>query len=171
MSSILLHEMMSKDFGTAFSDDNVTEISVNKPHEFFVARKGQSHMEKCAAPQLSYGRLKAFIDLIATHTSQKVSDEYPLLSAQIESVKHKDLFYRIQVVKDPAVYQGRIALSIRKPSILSLEYEIYREMFDALKPYDGGASPADRELLDLYESGAFWQFVARAVRLKKQSSI
>lgn len=166
MSSILLHEMMSKDFGNAFADDGVTEISVNKPFEYFVARKGQSHMKRVEAPQLNYSRLKAFIDLIATHTSQKVNDEHPLLSAQIESVEHKDLFYRIQVVKDPAVYQGRIALSIRKPSILSLDYEIYRDMFDSLKPYDG-MSPADAELLSLYEAGNFWQFVSRSVQLKK----
>lgn len=166
MSVALLHNIMKIDFGEAFEDDDVTEISVNKPYEFFIAKKGCKGMQRIEQPKLSYKRLKAFADLIATNTHQKISDETPLLSAQIESVKHKDLFYRIQVVKDPAVYQGRIALSIRKPSIMSLEYDIYRDMFDGLKAYHG-MSPADEELLGLYENGEFWQFVKRAVQLKK----
>lgn len=166
MSVALLHNIMKVDFGEAFEDDDVTEISVNKPYEFFIAKKGCKGMQRIEQPNLSYKRLKAFADLIATSTHQKISDETPLLSAQIESIKHKDLFYRIQIVKDPAVYQGRIALSIRKPSIMSLEYDIYRDMFDGLKAYHG-MSPADEELLGLYENGEFWQFVKRAVQLKK----
>ena len=106
MSVALLHNIMKIDFGEAFEDDDVTEISVNKPYEFFIAKKGCKGMQRIEQPNLSYKRLKAFADLIATNTHQKISDETPLLSAQIESVKHKDLFYRIQVVKDPAVYQG-----------------------------------------------------------------
>lgn len=164
--SVLLQTMMSENFGSAFDDDDVTEISVNKPGEFFVAKKGCKHMQRIEKADLNYSRLSAFVNLVATHTHQKISDEMPLLSAQIESVKHKDLFYRIQAVKDPAVYQGRIALSIRKPSVLSLDYGIYREMFDNLQAYDG-MSVADKELLVLYEGGHFWEFVKRAVQLRK----
>lgn len=164
--SVLLQTMMRENFGSAFDDDDVTEISVNKPQEFFVAKKGCKHMERVEKPDLDYQKLNAFVDLIATNTHQKVSAEKPLLSAQIESVKHKDLFYRIQAVKDPAVYSGRIALSIRKPSILSLDYGIYRNIFDNLQVYDG-ITAADRELMDLYEKKQFWEFVKRAVQLKK----
>lgn len=164
--SVLLQTMMRQNFGSAFDDDDVTEISVNKPQEFFIAKKGCKHMQRMEQPNLDYARLNGFIELIATQTKQKVSSESPLLSAQIESTKHKDLFYRIQVVKDPAVYQGRIALSIRKPSVLSLDYDIYHDMFDNIQVYDG-MTKADKELLSLYEGKYFWEFVKRAVQLKK----
>lgn len=39
MSVALLHNIMKIDFGEAFEDDDVTEISVNKPYEFFIAKK------------------------------------------------------------------------------------------------------------------------------------
>ncbi|MDO5073147.1 MAG: P-type DNA transfer ATPase VirB11 [Neisseria animaloris] len=166
MSEVLLRDMMSKGFPDAFDDDEVTEISVNKPGEFFVARKGVADMVRHDAPSLDYQTLRNFATLIATTTGQTVDEQTPLLSAQIRSAKYPDLFYRIQVVHDPAVYKGRIALSIRKPSVVSLEYEAYQEMFANVRVYDG-VSEAEQELSELYRHRRYWEFLKKAVLVKK----
>lgn len=166
MSLSVLYKIMQDDFGEAFTDDDVTEISVNKPCEFFVAKKGCSAMVRHENPNLTYKRLQAFSKLIAAKANQSISHETPLLSAQIQSQKYADLFYRVQVVHDPAVYTGRIALSIRKPSVMRLDYSVYREMLANVKTYSA-ISEADRQLLALYERKDFWQFLKLAVQSKK----
>lgn len=164
--SRILQTIMREDFGESFVDDNVTEISVNRPGEFFTAQKGCSNMVRHENPKLDYARLKTFANMIATTTNQKVNQETPLLSAQIESEKYPDLYYRVQVVHDPAVYSGRIAVSIRKPSVVSLEYEAYKDMFGDVRAYTG-LSDGDCALLDLYRDGRYWDFLKLAVGARK----
>lgn len=161
MSTLVLIDLQ-KAFGDDLDDEQITEISVNKPFEYFVAIKGEKHMVKRDAPELSYTLLKRLAIGIATHTSQKISQEHPLLSAQIESPKHEGLFYRIQIIHDPAVSIGTIALSIRKPSILSLTYDVYKPILNAVVPFET-VSAKDRVLIDLYKKRDFFEFIRLAV--------
>lgn len=166
MSLNVLYRIMEEDFGEAFTDDDVTEISVNKPGEFFVAKKGCAAMVRHENPNLTYARLKSFVSLVAATANQKINETMPLLSAQIQSLKYPDLYYRVQVVHDPAVYTGRIALSIRKPLIVRLDYEVYREMFSNVKTYSD-MTESDKLLAELYRNQEFWQFLKLAVQVKK----
>ena len=50
MSVALLHNIMKIDFGEAFEDDDVTEF-VNKPYEFFIAKKGCKGMQRIEQPK------------------------------------------------------------------------------------------------------------------------
>ena len=161
MSVLVLHDL-KKAFGADLEDEKITEISVNKPFEYFVAIKGTRHMVKRENPDLTYDLLKRLAEGIATHTDQKISEAQPLLSAQIESPDYEGLFYRVQFVRDPAVTVGTIGLSIRKPSILSLPYDAYKPILNSVKPFSK-ISEIDRKLIDLYEKRDFFEFIRMAV--------
>ena len=160
--SVLVLIDLKKAFGADLDDENITEISVNKPLEYFVAIKGTKHMVKRENPDLTYDLLKRLVEGIATHTDQRITEAQPLLSAQIESEEHEGLFYRVQVVRDPAVTTGTIGLSIRKPSVLSLHYDAYKPILNAVEPFSK-VSAKDRELIDLYEKRDYFEFIRQAV--------
>lgn len=164
--SILVLKDLEKAFGEDINNDDITEISVNKPCEYFVAMKGTRDMIKRTNPDLSYALLKRLAESIATTTEQTISEAQPLLSAQIPSPTHEGLYFRIQFVRDPAVTTGSIALSIRKPSVLSLPYSAYESILNAVEPFNA-ISSKDQELLDLYESRQFHSFLHKAVAYEK----
>lgn len=165
MSALVLRDL-KKAFGEDLDDASITEISVNKPFEYFVAKRGTRYMVKRENPHLSYQLMKRIAEGIATETSQKISEVTPLLSAQIESPEHEGLFYRIQVIHDPAVKIDTIGMSIRKPSILSLPYDAYKPILNSVKTFSK-YSDKDRELCALYESNDFWEFIKVAVKYGK----
>lgn len=104
MSILVLEDL--KAFGDDLDNDQITEISVNKPLEYFIAMKGTRDMIKKENPNLIYALLKRLAEGIATETNQTISEAQPLLSAQIASPQHEGLFFRIQFVRDPAVTGG-----------------------------------------------------------------
>ena len=133
--SILVLEDLKKAFGDDLDNDQITEISVNKPLEYFIAMKGTRDMIKKENPNLTYALLKRLAEGIATETNQTISEAQPLLSAQIVSPQHEGLFFRIQFVRDPAVTGETIGLSIRKPSILSLPFSAYEDILNSVEPF------------------------------------
>lgn len=166
MSSILVLDDLLMAFGEDLKNEDVTEISVNKPEEYFIALKGTRDMVRKENPKLTYALLKDLAQNIATNSHQEISNKKPLLSAQIESPDHEGLFYRIQIVHDPAVSTGSIALSIRKPSILSLSYDQYEPILNSVEPF-AKISAKDQELMDLYSARNFHEFIRKAVQYEK----
>lgn len=69
---------------------------------------------------------------------------------------------------DPAVSTGSIALSIRKPSILSLSYDQYESILNSVEPF-AKISAKDQELMDLYAARNFHEFIRKAVLYEKIS--
>lgn len=166
MSQALLHDFLADYFKDFFADAKVSEISVNRPGEIFVARQGSHEMVRHENPRLTYSELIKFFNLVAQSTSQKISEETPLLSAQIPTVENPDKFYRIQLLRDPAVTKNTCAFSIRKPALLNLPYEAYQNIFSGLTQQKD-ESDDDKHLYDLYEQGAFWEFLRYAVLYRK----
>src|SRR5690242_9952293 len=58
----------------------VTEISVNRPGEVWIARQGKPSMDRAAAAGLTLDVLLELARQVATFTGQEVSRERPLLS-------------------------------------------------------------------------------------------
>lgn len=164
--SILVLEDLKKAFGDDLDNDQITEISVNKPLEYFIAMKGTRDMIKKENPNLTYALLKRLAEGIATETNQTISEAQPLLSAQIASPQHEGLFFRIQFVRDPAVTGGTIGLSIRKPSILSLPFSAYEDILNSVEPFSK-ITAKEQELFDLYEARNFHEFIRKAVGYEK----
>src|SRR4051795_3028659 len=61
----------------------VTEISVNRPGELWIAKQGTAEMERHAVDELTVEVLLELARQVATFTGQEVSRERPLLSAEL----------------------------------------------------------------------------------------
>ena len=166
--SLLIYDL-DKHFGKFLRNPNVSEISVNRPNEVFIGEKGKHGMTR-HEQDLSYQALLTMAETAAKRTSQKITSENPLLSAQIPSFDNPDLFYRVQFVRDPAVYTGNIAFSLRKPSMLDLSFDNYKPLFDNLK-FSTLEQEQDKELLELYDEGKFWEFLRLCVLYRKNIGI
>lgn len=97
--------------------DQVSEVSINRPGEVWVESGDNMYCQ--LAPELTWQYLKDLAKLIATSTQQYISAEHPLLSAYLPQG------YRIQMIYPPAVVDGTIAISIRKPSIADYDLDWY----------------------------------------------
>lgn len=103
-----LQELM-KPLRQFLDDSGVTELVINRPGEVCVetsegwARVGcnEMHLEQC----LHLARA------IATNTSQSIDERNPLLSATLRRSKE-----RVQIVLPPAVEDGFVSFTFRKPS-------------------------------------------------------
>lgn len=98
--------------------DGVTEISVNRAGEVWIAKQGEPTMTRHEATRLTDVVLRQLAQQVATSTEQEVGPGQPLLAAQLPSG------FRIQFVLPPAA--GRdVVLSIRKPAVLEMSLDDY----------------------------------------------
>lgn len=77
MSSILVLDDLKVAFGEDLYNEDVTEISVNKPEEYFIALKGTRDMVRKENPKLTYALLKDLAQNIATNSHQEISNKNP----------------------------------------------------------------------------------------------
>lgn len=168
MSSAVLHDFLDTHFSEFFADAKVTELSVNKPGELFVAEQGNHEMRRYHRENLSYTALIGFAKLVASFTNQNISEASPLLSADIPTMENPDLRYRIQFVRDPAVNPNTCAFSIRKPSTFNYDAidAAYKTMF-AHPPTQSITSRNNDELIRLYKQGRIHEFLILAVKSRK----
>ena len=145
-----------------FEAQGVTEVSVNRPGEVWIARQGEPYMERHAAAELTQDLLLALAQQVATSTEQEVSKEKPLLSAELPNG------YRAQFVLPPA--SGRsVALSIRRPAVLELALADYesRGAFELTNRLTREEEQTERDLRDAYGAREFVSFLGIAVRARK----
>ena len=140
--------------------DGVNEISVNKPEEVWVERRGEKVLE--SIPELNLHHLMSLSKLIAQSTNQMVSEEKPLLSATLPDG------YRVQVVFPPACEPGSVAMSIRKQNALNLNLDQYAELgaFDNTE-IKKRINQDNVELKKLLEAKEIKSFISMAVKKKK----
>lgn len=143
-----------------FAQEGVSEISINRPKELWVEVYGDMYRDEI--PEFDLEHLKSLARLVAQSTSQKVSEESPLLSASLPDG------YRIQVVFPPACEVGTIAMSIRKQVIVDFDLDKY----EALGAFQATAVRHEEDKLDgklrqLLDAGAVKEFIKEAVRGKK----
>jgi type IV secretion system protein VirB11 len=146
-----------------FQQDDVTEISINRPKEVWIARQGQPYMQRQDVPELDLGHLNTLADLVAQYSDQEVDAEHPLLSGKLPNG------YRVQVIKTPAVESGLIALSIRKPAILDVDLDWYEEKQAFRCVHKRGTAEAELEqsLVTAYREERYKDFIEQAVRGRK----
>ena len=145
-----------------FEAQGVSEVSVNRPGEVWIARQGEPHMERHAAAELTHEILLALAHQVATSTEQEVSREKPLLSAELPNG------FRVQFILPPA--SGRsVALSIRRPAVLDMALADYERTgaFDLTNRRTRGEQQIERDLRDAHAAGDFASFLAMAVRVRK----
>lgn len=119
-SAIRALETYLQPLNAIFAEDGVNEVSINRPTEVWVEKRGDVRKE--SIPALTFEHMKSLATLIASATEQIISEEKPLLSATLPNG------FRIQIVIPPACELGTIAFSIRKPSPMKLTLDSYEEM-------------------------------------------
>lgn len=143
-----------------FDREGTSEISINQPKEAWCEIYGD--MQREDIPEFDLDHLKALGRLIAQSTEQRISEETPLLSATLPNG------YRVQVVFPPACETGKVAFSIRKPTILNFDLDRY----EAIGAFQSTAvrhvkNDADTRLRQLLDSGAVKEFIVQAIKTKK----
>lgn len=143
-----------------FAEDGVNEVSINKPGEVWVEKKGDIALKEVAS--LDGNHLKAMAGLIAQSTDQIITEERPLLSATLPNG------YRVQIVIPPACEPGTIVYAIRKPSPMKLSLDDYEKLgaFKAVKIKD----EVDQEMINMLkilENGDIKTFLYESVIKKK----
>jgi len=141
--------------------DGVNELSINRPHEFFLEKSGQ--IERHTTEELSYDELHSLAILVASYNDQEISHERPLLSGILPDGE------RVQIVLPPACESGTIIFSIRKPFVLNFSLNDYSKQgaFDEVIFDKDDFNTDDIHLLELKESGNIQAFISQAVKYKK----
>lgn len=145
--------------------NDVSEILINKPGEVFVEQQG--HMERIEMKILDMQHLRRLFTLIANENGQMLNGDSPILSGNLQDGS------RVQLVIPPA--SKFYILSIRRASIKKQTLDDYRHsnFYSHAKPFDMRASgerdlaAEEQELRRLYQAGLWADFIALAVRLKK----
>lgn len=143
-----------------FAMEGVAEVSINHPKEVWIEQYGD--LKRFDAPALDLEHLKSLARLVAQSTEQSISEETPLLSANLPEG------YRIQIVFPPACEPGRVVMSIRKQTVLDFNLDKYEKLgaFEAtaIGAHDDGT---DKELADFLKKKDIKGFIKRAVSAKK----
>lgn len=147
-------------FKEIFNQENVAEISVNKPGEVWIEQAGSIRKE--SIPSVTKDHLNGLAVLIATFTEQKIGEEMPLLSATLPNG------FRVQIVIPPATEIGQFGLSIRKPSLMNLNLDKYEEMglFKSIKIKEE-KNEFNEELISLLKEKKIKEFLRKSVIYKK----
>ena len=143
-----------------FEEEGIQEISINRPGEAWIEKMGE--MRHVELPEMTLEHMRALANLIAQSTSQTISEEKPLLSANLPGG------YRIQLIIQPACDAG-VVMAIRKQTALNMDLDKYEALgaFEQTITGIGHHDPADDILRDLYAKGDVKGFIATAVKAKK----
>jgi len=143
-----------------FAEDGIQEISINRPGEAWVERFGEMRQE--LLPEMTLEHMRGLAQLIAQSTSQNISEEKPLLSANLPGG------YRIQIIIPPACDAG-VVMAIRKQTALNMDLDKYEQLgaFTNTRVGTGHFDPYDAILSELYAKGDAKGFIAQAVKAKK----
>lgn len=147
-------------FKEIFAEDGVNELMINRPGEVWVEKKGDLRVEEVL--EIDIDHLLGLGRLVAQSTDQKISEEFPLLSATLPNG------YRIQVVFPPAVEPNMAAFAIRKGSTMHLSLDKYAEMgaFDDTSTEEI-VDENDQILANYINKGKIKEFIRHAVQCKK----
>jgi type IV secretion system protein VirB11 len=142
-------------------DDKLIEIVVNRPGEVWAEARGGWKLHE--VPALDFERLMQIASVIANISNQAIGQEKPVLSATLMTGE------RVQVVIPPAVPSRTVSLTIRKPSRVSWNLQDLQRggLFERIVRTTNDLTEGDRELMRLYQAGAWELFFTRAVALRK----
>ena len=147
-------------FARLLARSDLYELVVNTPGE--ILTEGRDGWTRHEAPELTFDRLMRLARAIASTSAQVIDDTRPVLSATLPGDE------RIQIVIPPAVTRGTVSVTIRKPSSVTLSLPDLDQggLFADVRP-PSVAPRADAELLELYDRGAWPEFLGRAVVARK----
>lgn len=138
-----------------------TEIVVNKPGEVITeSRAGWAYHD---VPELDFPTCERLAKLTATYSGQSLDERHPMLSATLPGGE------RIQIAIPPATLDGRISLTIRKPSTIDFTLSDYEEQgfFDECESFTDELSQEEKTLIELRDGRRYKEFLELAVSSRK----
>ncbi|WP_439494300.1 P-type DNA transfer ATPase VirB11 [Bosea sp. (in: a-proteobacteria)] len=140
---------------------DLTEIVVNRPGEVFT--EGPSGWTRHELPDLRHAHLMHLATAAAGYTRQDIASDHPIVSTTLPGEE------RCQIVVPPAVPPGTVSLTIRKPSTVTMTLEDFqeRELFSDIRVTSNDLSQDERELVRLRDAGQWREFLALAVRSRR----
>ena len=142
-------------------DESNTEIVVNRPGE--VITEGPGGWCFHDVPEVDFQRCRDLAKLTATYSGQSLDERRPILSA---TLPHGE---RIQVAVPPATLDGRVSLTIRKPSTIDFSLDDYERQgfFDECEDFSDELSGEESTLLELKGARRYREFLELAVASRK----
>lgn len=155
-------------------DADITEIVINRPGEVLTEGRGGWSAHQVAAVTFAWCLDTA--NLVANRASDSISQEMPLLSAQLPGGE------RLQVVIPPTVPAGTVSLTIRRPAtnVMSLDAIFASGAFENTRcvqslrlnaeeraEIEAGLPDLDKQLLDLFRRRDWRQFLSLAIQRRK----
>lgn len=143
--------------------DGLTELCVNRPYEVWCeGRKGWKRHER-KDEKLSFSGLMGLARLAASFTKQDINEEWPVLSTTLPDGE------RCQIVIPPAVPEGTVSVTIRKPSDVNFSLSDFNEMgfFKNVALDTCQMRDVDKELIALRKNGQWLRFFDLAVKNRK----
>lgn len=140
---------------------DVIELCINRPQELFIETYEGWKVEQIDA--LTFAHLNSFATTAATFTKQTISATKPILSGTLPGGE------RIQIVIPPAVPDGTVSITIRKPAERTFTLDDYEQsgMFDEILTETNSLSEVDQKLLELHAAKSWKEFLRCAVLNKK----
>lgn len=140
---------------------DITELCINRPGEFWT--ESSRGWERHEDAELSYANLAYLATLCASSTKQKISQEYPILSAALHTGE------RVQLVIPPATSSGCVSVTIRKPGAARFTMQQYHEtgFFDHVMIGRSGLLEHEIELQALLKERDLLKFFTLAVQSKQ----
>lgn len=117
-NNVALEKYTKEYFGKYLSDDNINEICYNGKNLVWLEDiKGEWIQE--INEKFSYQTMYSFAQTLASYKKDKIDRTKPILSAKLVSGE------RVQIVIPPAMSDGNISITIRKPSRVRFKLEDY----------------------------------------------
>lgn len=114
------------------ADPLVTDVCINRPGAAHVERRGQ--WSNYAVPELDFSRLDTIATLAASMSRKDVGPAWPLCYTELPDGE------RCQIARPPAVRDGILSLTIRRPPSVAPDYS---EMEAAAETMVGEGSSSD----------------------------
>ncbi len=143
------------------SQSELTEIVVNRPGEVFT--EGPNGWQRHESADLSHAHLMHLATAAAGYTRQDIASDHPIVSTTLPGEE------RCQIVVPPAVPAGTVSLTIRKPSTVTMTLEDFeeRDLFSDIRVTSDDLSDDETELVRLRDAGQWREFLALAVRSRR----
>jgi type IV secretion system protein VirB11 len=156
--SLTVRQMMQSLGINAALSGNITELAVNAPLEHWVEDSEGWH--RVDNPALTLAALGGLATAVAVLNKKKLDRDEPIASFTLPDGE------RCQIVLPPATEDGKISMTIRKPSSsrFSLaDYEQSGRLTPALTSSTDSISEWEREMMALAQKGDFVRFFEMAV--------
>jgi len=155
-------------------DSGVTEICINEPFKVFIENRNGWEMHRVEA--INFDWCMDAAKLIANWANQSITEESPMLSAQLPKGE------RVQIVLPPTVPVGTVSITIRRPStsVMTLDEIIATGAFantrceqslrldaDERKALEAELPDHDKKLLELFRKKDWKEFLTMSVLRKK----